>query len=154
MQRLFVTLASGFLALGSLAAPTYAMALVADDQPVVREGPVAVAPPVADQQRDGSDLHIATIGPAMRPLVPHLNAVWPTDGQITTYFGEVGPFSPRGHAGLDIAAPWGTPIEAADDGEVLKADWNGDGYGGLIIIGHPSGYETWYGHLARFEVEK
>jgi murein DD-endopeptidase MepM/ murein hydrolase activator NlpD len=99
------------------------------------------------------DQSIAGIGPAMRPLVPQFNAIWPTRGLITTYFGEVDRFSPRGHAGLDIAAPEGTPILAADEGEVLKAYWNQDGYGGLVIIGHPSGYETWYGHLDRFDVE-
>ena len=87
-------------------------------------------------------------------VTPRFHALWPTDGIITTYFGEVGPFSPRGHSGLDIAAPEGTPILAADAGEVLKAYWNSDGYGGLIIIGHPSGYETWYAHLDNFEVEK
>jgi murein DD-endopeptidase MepM/ murein hydrolase activator NlpD len=79
-------------------------------------------------------------------------ATWPTSGIITTYFGAVGGLSPRGHSGLDIAAPMDTPILAADEGEVLKAYWNEDGYGGLVVIGHPSGYETWYGHLDRFNV--
>lgn len=87
-------------------------------------------------------------------VTPRFHAMWPTDGVITTYFGEVGPLSPRGHTGLDIAAPEGTLILAADEGEVLKADWTGDGYGGLIIIGHPSGYETWYAHLDAFDVTK
>ena len=81
-------------------------------------------------------------------------ATWPTIGIITTYFGEYGPLSLRGHSGLDIAAATDTPIVAADDGEVLKAYWNADGYGGLIIIGHPSGYETWYAHLDSFDVKK
>ncbi|HEY0581215.1 MAG TPA: M23 family metallopeptidase, partial [Chloroflexota bacterium] len=104
---------------------------------------------------DGNDMQIAAIGgPAMLPLVPQFNALWPTHGLITTYFGEVGPYSRRGHAGIDVAGPQGTPIVAMDQGEVLKAYWNADGYGGLVIIGHPSGYETWYGHLARFSVEK
>jgi murein DD-endopeptidase MepM/ murein hydrolase activator NlpD len=87
-------------------------------------------------------------------VAPVFRATWPTTGIITTYFGEVGPFSPHGHSGVDIAAPLDTPIVAADEGEVLKAYWNDDGYGGLVIIGHPSGYETWYGHLDRFDVEK
>ena len=100
------------------------------------------------------DQQIAAVGPAMRPLVTQFNAIWPTHGEITTYFGEVGPYSPRGHAGLDVAGPEGTPVVAIDDGEVLKAYWNGDGYGGLVIIGHPSGYETWYGHLERLDVKQ
>jgi murein DD-endopeptidase MepM/ murein hydrolase activator NlpD len=87
-------------------------------------------------------------------LVPTFDAMWPTAGKITTYFGEVGPFSRHGHAGLDIAGPVGTPIVAADDGEVLKAYWDLGGYGGLIIIGHPSGFETWYAHLDRLDAEK
>jgi murein DD-endopeptidase MepM/ murein hydrolase activator NlpD len=87
-------------------------------------------------------------------ITPRFHALWPTEGIITTYFGEVGPLSPRGHSGLDIAAPEGTHIVAADAGEVLKAYWSDDGYGGLIIIGHPSGYETWYAHLDNFDVEK
>jgi murein DD-endopeptidase MepM/ murein hydrolase activator NlpD len=113
--------------------------------------PVAPAAPPAKEEP--SEMQIASLGPAMRPLVAQFNALWPTDGEITTYFGEVGPYSPRGHAGIDVAAPQGTPILAMDDGEVLKAYWNEDGYGGLVIIGHPSGYETWYGHLSRFSVD-
>ncbi len=116
---------------------------------------VAAAPaPPAAPTTDDTDQQIAAIGPAMRPLVSQFNAMWPTAGQITTYFGEVGRLSTRGHSGLDIAAPEGTPVVAADDGEILKAYWNEDGYGGLVIVGHPSGYETWYGHLDSFDVEK
>ena len=99
------------------------------------------------------DQNLASIAAAV-PLSPQFKPAWPTVGIITTYFGEVGPLSPRGHSGLDVAAPEDTPIVSADDGEVLKAYWNDDGYGGLIIIGHPSGYETWYGHLNRFDVQK
>jgi murein DD-endopeptidase MepM/ murein hydrolase activator NlpD len=107
--------------------------------------------PDKDETAEG-ELQIAGIGPAMRPLVPVFNVMWPTRGEITTYFGEVGRYSPRGHAGLDVAAPEGTPILAIDDGEILKAYWNSDGYGGLVIIAHTSGYETWYGHLDSFSV--
>jgi murein DD-endopeptidase MepM/ murein hydrolase activator NlpD len=81
------------------------------------------------------------------------HALWPTRGLITTYFGELGPLSPRGHSGLDIAGPWGAPVLAADEGQILKAYWNDEGYGGLVIVAHPSGYETWYGHLSSFKVE-
>jgi murein DD-endopeptidase MepM/ murein hydrolase activator NlpD len=88
------------------------------------------------------------------PLPPRFDPRWPTIGIITTYFGEVGPLSPRGHTGLDVAAPQGTPIYAADAGEIIKANFTDDGYGGLIIIAHPSGYETWYAHLSRFDVSK
>jgi len=115
---------------------------------------VAAAAAPSAPIKDDTDQQIAAIGPSMRPLVSQFNAVWPTAGEITTYFGEVGRFSPRGHSGLDIAGPEGTAVVAADEGEILKAYWNEDGYGGLVIIGHPSGYETWYGHLESFDVEE
>jgi murein DD-endopeptidase MepM/ murein hydrolase activator NlpD len=129
------------------------------DQHLVATLPaVASAPPIqavsaSVAPTDNTDQQIAAIGPAMRPLVREFKAIWPTDGEITTYFGEISRLAPHGHSGVDIAGPEGTPIVAADDGEVIKAYWNRDGYGGLIVIGHPSGYETWYGHLDRFDVE-
>jgi murein DD-endopeptidase MepM/ murein hydrolase activator NlpD len=106
----------------------------------------------SDEDAGATDQHMATLGPAMRAL-PLFAPRWPSRGEITTYFGEVDRLSPRGHAGLDIAADWGTPILAADEGEVLKAYWNDEGYGGLVVLAHPSGYETWYGHLSRLGVE-
>lgn len=122
------------------------------DDPLIDANLVASLPTPAADARDDGGQQIAGLGPAMRPLVTEFNGIWPTHGQITTYFGEVDRFSPRGHSGLDIAAPEGTPVVAADGGEVLKAYWNADGYGGLVIIAHPSGYETWYGHLDSFGV--
>jgi len=116
--------------------------------------PAAVLAPPTAPVKDESDQQIAAIGPAMRPLVSQFNAMWPTVGEITTYYGAVDRLSPRGHSGLDIAAPEGTPIVAVDEGEILKAYWNTDGYGGLVIVGHPSGFETWYGHLESFNVAK
>jgi murein DD-endopeptidase MepM/ murein hydrolase activator NlpD len=107
----------------------------------------------SDEDAGATDQHMATLGPAMRALRPLFAPLWPSRGEITTYFGEVDRFSPRGHAGLDIAADWGTPILAVDEGEVLKAYWNDEGYGGLVVLAHPSGYETWYGHLSRLGVE-
>jgi murein DD-endopeptidase MepM/ murein hydrolase activator NlpD len=87
---------------------------------------------------------------AIVPFIPD----WPTNGTITTYFGELGPLSPRGHTGLDIAGPEGSPIEAVESGEVVKATFTDDGYGGLVIVAHPSGYETWYGHLSKILVAR
>ena len=74
---------------------------------------------------------------------------WPTSGRITSYFG--GRKSPGGigstnHKGLDIAAPRGTPIYAADGGTVVHAGWMG-GYGYTVRIRHDgTGYETFYAH--------
>lgn len=54
----------------------------------------------------------------------------------------------RPHRGLDYAAPAGTPVSSVADGIVLFAGRRGQ-YGKLVVIGHPNGWETRYGHLCR-----
>jgi murein DD-endopeptidase MepM/ murein hydrolase activator NlpD len=74
---------------------------------------------------------------------------WPVNGTVTSEFGwRVSPTSGRSqlHAGIDIAAPSGTPVYAAADGVVYSADWNSGGYGNLILIDHGSGIVTAYAH--------
>ncbi len=57
------------------------------------------------------------------------------------------------HAGLDIAAPQGTPIYATADGVVRLAGNTGNGYGNHVIINHGYGYETLYGHQYRIKAK-
>lgn len=53
------------------------------------------------------------------------------------------------HAGLDFAAPQGTPVYATADGRVTTAGNMGNGYGNHVVINHGYGYETLYGHMVR-----
>jgi len=55
----------------------------------------------------------------------------------------------RPHLGVDYAAPSGTPIWAVADGTVVSCGWNG-GYGKLVVIKHPKGYQSSYGHLSGY----
>lgn len=54
----------------------------------------------------------------------------------------------RPHHGIDYAAPAGTPVSAVGDGTVTFSGYKGD-YGRLVMIKHPNGYKTYYGHLSR-----
>lgn len=55
------------------------------------------------------------------------------------------------HAGLDFAAPTGTPVYATADGEVTAAERTG-GYGNKIDISHGYNYMTRYAHLSKIDV--
>jgi murein DD-endopeptidase MepM/ murein hydrolase activator NlpD len=57
------------------------------------------------------------------------------------------------HTGIDYSAPHGTPIFATAGGTVEFAGRRG-GYGKLVIIQHPNGYRTYYGHCSRLLVKK
>ena len=67
------------------------------------------------------------------------------------------PFGPRWgrqHEGLDIKVYIGDTIRAAFDGKVRICKYNGSGYGYYIVIRHPNGLETLYGHLSKQIVKK
>jgi murein DD-endopeptidase MepM/ murein hydrolase activator NlpD len=76
------------------------------------------------------------------------NFIWPVNGTFTSGFGMRWG---RLHAGIDIAAPSGTPIRAADSGTVQLAGWQG-GYGNYTCIGHGGGVSTCYGHQSSIGV--
>ena len=53
------------------------------------------------------------------------------------------------HTGVDWAAPIGTPIVAAGNGVIIKAQWD-QGYGRRVEVQHANGYITTYNHLSGF----
>jgi murein DD-endopeptidase MepM/ murein hydrolase activator NlpD len=54
----------------------------------------------------------------------------------------------RPHNGIDYVAAAGTPVSSVGDGRVMYAGWKG-AYGKMVIIQHPNGWQTYYGHLSR-----
>ena len=68
--------------------------------------------------------------------------VWPVPaGAISQYYHA-------GHLALDIAAPYGSTIVAAQSGTVTWAGWKNNGGGYVIEINHGNGMTTVYNHLS------
>jgi murein DD-endopeptidase MepM/ murein hydrolase activator NlpD len=85
---------------------------------------------------------------------PNGRLMWPVAGRLISGFGmRRHPIfgGTRMHTGVDLAAPSGTPIIAADGGEVLQASYSG-GYGNSILIYHGGGFATFYAHMSGFAV--
>jgi murein DD-endopeptidase MepM/ murein hydrolase activator NlpD len=72
--------------------------------------------------------------------------IWPISGAFTSPFGMRWG---RLHAGVDLAAPEGTPIRAAESGKVVLAGWTG-GYGNYTCIAHGGALTTCYAHQSRY----
>lgn len=55
----------------------------------------------------------------------------------------------RGHSGIDMIAPTGTPVRAAKSGRVIEVSrgWSG-GYGIQVVVDHGGGVKTRYAHLS------
>jgi len=80
--------------------------------------------------------------------------IWPAAGPITSGYGMrwhpiYGTYSM--HTGIDIGAPHGAPVKAADGGTVIYVGWMG-GYGNTVIVDHGGGISTLYAHLSGFAV--
>jgi murein DD-endopeptidase MepM/ murein hydrolase activator NlpD len=75
------------------------------------------------------------------------NFIWPVPGACVSQI-----FWSR-HSGIDLAAPTGSPILAADSGYVQIVGWDSTGYGNMILLNHGNGFLTRYGHLSAFNVE-
>ncbi len=78
----------------------------------------------------------------------------PSNGPITSSYGyRTHPIhgTRRMHTGVDMAAGYGAPIFAADDGVVISAS-NRGGYGQTVVINHGGGLATLYAHQSRFAV--
>lgn len=77
---------------------------------------------------------------------------WPVQGRMIGSFGlsDAG----KRNDGVNIAAPVGTPVRAAGDGEVVYRGSELEGYGNLLLIKHEDGFVTAYAHNDAMLVKK
>jgi murein DD-endopeptidase MepM/ murein hydrolase activator NlpD len=75
---------------------------------------------------------------------------WPLPGhRLGRGFGSNG----GKHLAIDVTAAIGTPVRAMAPGLVAYADDGVKGYGKLVMVVHPGGWVTLYGHLDKYRVE-
>ena len=112
----------------------------------------------------GTDLSVSMRSVAVRAALPGAASRyesgpsrpthWPLDVRGFMTRGQVHADAPdEEHPGVDVAVPAGTPVRAAGGGSVTAAGYDAD-YGLYVLLRHPSGYETMYGHLSRLVVDE
>jgi murein DD-endopeptidase MepM/ murein hydrolase activator NlpD len=92
----------------------------------------------------------ATLRRAQEATPPPLSGegfLQPVEGRVVSGFGD----KPDGRRndGINLAAPRGTPVKAAENGIVVYAGESIPGFGRLLLIRHADGFTTAYGHLDR-----
>ena len=74
--------------------------------------------------------------------------------RVTSEFGNrIDPITGKrkGHTGMDLAVPTGTPIRTALPGTVTVSKYNAGGYGYYVCIDHGNGLTTLYGHCSQLQ---
>jgi murein DD-endopeptidase MepM/ murein hydrolase activator NlpD len=108
--------------------------------PLKKAAPLAAptpAPQIGFVQQDPGPQ--APVGPP--PPDSGGTLTWPVPG------GTISQYFSAGHLAIDIAAPAGSTVIAADAGVVTSAGWRNNGGGLVVEIAHPSGITTVYNHL-------
>ena len=83
------------------------------------------------------------------------NFTMPTMGHVTSNYGVRRlRRKTRMHYGIDLKVQVGDTIYAAFDGKVRLKQYERRGYGYYVVLRHPNGLETVYGHLSKFLVEE
>ena len=114
----------------------------------VRDSRVRAQEDLASLEREQARVQAALQGsPSAGPIKQGSGQlIWPINGSFTSPFGMRWG---RLHAGIDIAAPEGTPIRAADSGGVVLMGWVG-GYGNYTCVQHTGSMSTCYAHQSSF----
>ncbi len=116
--------------------------------------------------------YASTEVPSAVPEAPPVTAVARPAGPMTRLIAFVAPLkgyainsafglrrlagepAARQHKGVDMAAPQGTSVFVACEGEVLRTGYDAGGYGRFIEVRHPNGMSTLYAHLSRVDVSR
>jgi len=135
------------------AAPPGAAPATIAAAPLTGAPPPSAAPPPAAAAASSPPEQTASLPPLPPPAAAAgAGFLWPVRGPILSAYGT----SVDGirNDGINIAAPEGTPVVAAEAGEVAYAGNELKGYGNLVLIKHANGMITAYAHLASVTVKR
>lgn len=93
---------------------------------------------------------VVAVGTKERPRTMATGSFqWPLRGSLTSGYGTRYIFGSYSfHGGIDIAAPYGTTIAAADGGKVIHASNDGTGFGLYVVVDHENGLKSYYCHCS------
>ncbi|MHA1564190.1 MAG: peptidoglycan DD-metalloendopeptidase family protein [Alphaproteobacteria bacterium] len=124
--------------------------------PVPRPRPVELARVKLPQPRIRPSVPQRADGPVLAIGAPPPRAgggfAWPVKGKLLTNFGPLD--GGRRNEGVNIAAPRGTPVHAAENGVVAYAGNEIRGFGNLILVKHAGGVITAYAHAEALLVRR
>ncbi len=106
--------------------------------------------------RERSFRELKNILETKRSVLASTPTIWPVKGLVTAGYGyRLSPFTGQRemHEGLDIAAPYGTPIHSTADGVVSFVGGLGS-FGNVVFINHRHGFTTFYAHLSSSRVKE
>lgn len=135
------------------------------DQLIAEGGPEGVEAARVHVDLDGLIRRANLVSASFREAADSLNShvqrlaatpsIMPTEGFLSSHFAQVR-YHPilhidRPHEGIDITAPYGSPIIAPAAGRVVKVGWE-NGYGLAVEVDHGYGVHTRYAHQSRIAV--
>ncbi len=118
----------------------------------VRAPAKITAAPRNDKPRNVAELAQTVSYTPTKAATPESMFEWPVRGKVIASYG-VTDFGRR-NDGVNIAAPAGTPVRAAADGEVVYRGSELDGFGNLLLVKHTGGFVTAYAHNEAMLVKK
>ncbi len=111
--------------------------------------PKSTYTPKKTQTKNKSQSSYTYVQPSTKRKQPF---AWPVKGQVISKFGPIA--KGRNNDGINIKAPKGTVVKAADAGTIAYAGNELKGFGNLILIKHNDGWVTAYAHNDTLKVRK
>jgi murein DD-endopeptidase MepM/ murein hydrolase activator NlpD len=108
--------------------------------------PEAGPRPAVDQPARSTERAVSAVPDAVPVSAAVPSFIWPVHGRVVAAFGLRA--ERLRNDGINIAVPAGTDVQAADDGVVVYAGTDVNGYGNLVLLRHGNGFVTAYAHAS------